>query len=473
MSKMKRKIKLTNNEKLLLIILGLIIVFWLFNKYIFTIQRSRISSLKEEETQYREEKIKVEGILDRENSIHEDYINLNNEKDNILLEYFPTLDQAQIIYLLNDIIDSSNLKILNLDFSEPQVEEINGQAIKAMDITLPYEGSYDELIDFLGKVRTSPRKFLITDLTMDNNYNQVILGQIGIKVYSLEGIIEEEGLVVSIDTIINTEKQNPFAPFDEYDNKEDAKGSMEDLEDNIDSQYTSDGFSQDLNSILEKTSIGQLLEGFENGKIYFIPSSLNVKGNISRATKSKEGKYSLRVEYNILAVENENRAYIDLKERDIILKYPPSSIGIWVHSYSYSPVTVGMRFEGQMGEKSDVELTRGISWLGWKYIQVSPPQDISLYPLRLDKLYMELSEGRDDFGVVLLDGLEGIYPDNENESSIAYNNFSFYIVKQGDTLESISKKYFDNLSKKKLIMTTNDLSGNKDLRPGKILVIPR
>ena len=73
---MKRKIKLTNNEKLLLIILGLIIVFWLFNKYIFTIQRSRISSLKEEETQYREEKIKVEGILDRENSIHEDYINL-------------------------------------------------------------------------------------------------------------------------------------------------------------------------------------------------------------------------------------------------------------------------------------------------------------------------------------------------------------------------------------------------------------
>ena len=82
-----------------------------------------------------------------------------------------------------------------------------------------------------------------------------------------------------------------------------------------------------------------------------------------------------------------------------------------------------MRFVGQMGEKSDVEFTKGISWLGWKYVQVSPPQDISQYPLKLDKLYLELSEGRDDYGVILLDGLEGTYPENEDGSSITYRNY--------------------------------------------------
>ncbi len=464
MSKMKKKIQLTKNEKYLIFFLCIVIILWLFNKFIFTTQRNRINSLKEEKIQYEEEIIKINNVIAREDTINEDYISLNNEKDKILLEYFPTLDQAQIIYLLNDIIDSSNLKILNLNFSEPQVEEIRGQAIKTMNITLPYQGNYDELIEFLSKVRTSPRKFLITDLTIDNSDNKDLLGQIGIKVYSLEGIMEEEGSIVAIDTIINTEKQNPFAPFEEYEEVED------DALESIDSQQISNGYVQDLNSIIEKTSNGQLLEGFENGKINFIPSSLYVKGNTSRASKSKEGKYSLRVEYNILAVEEENRAYVDLKERDIITKYPPSSIGLWVHSYSYSPVTIGMRFVGQMGEKIDVELTKGISWLGWKYIQVSPPQDISLYPLRLDKLYFELSEGREDFGVVLLDGLEGIYSSNENDSSILNNNFSFYIVKEGDTLESISNKHS---VKKKQLMITNDLSGNSDLRPDKILVIPR
>ena len=471
--KQKKEIQLTKNEKTLIILLALIIMFWLFNKFIFTTQRNRINGLKEKEIQYEEEKINIDGILAKESIINEDYVKLNREKDKLLLEYFPTLDQAQIIYLLNDIMDSSNLKILNLDFSEPQVEEIAGVPIKTMDVTLPYEGNYEELLDFLSKVRTSPRKFLITSLTMDNNDSHGILGQIGVKVYSLEGIFEEEGDVVSIDTIINTEKQNPFAPFDEYEEKEEGEKVIEGLEDNTDSQYASNGYSQDSGLIPKNVNNGQLLEGFEGEKTYFVPSSLNVKGSVSKAAKAKEGKYSLRVEYNILAVEEENRAYIDLREKNIILKYPPNSIGLWVHSYSYSPVTIGMRFVGQMGEKSDVEFTKGISWLGWKYVQVSPPQDISQYPLKLDKLYLELSEGRDDYGVILLDGLEGTYPENEDGSSITYNNFSFYIVKEGDTLESISKKYYGDFSKNNLIMATNYLLGNKDLRPGKILVIPR
>ena len=328
--KQKKEIQLTKNEKTLIILLALIIMFWLFNKFIFTTQRNRINGLKEKEIQYEEEKINIDGILAKESIINEDYVKLNREKDKLLLEYFPTLDQAQIIYLLNDIMDSSNLKILNLDFSEPQVEEIAGVPIKTMDVTLPYEGNYEELLDFLSKVRTSPRKFLITSLTMDNNDSHGILGQIGVKVYSLEGIFEEEGDVVSIDTIINTEKQNPFAPFDEYEEKEEGEKVIEGLEDNTDSQYTSNGYSQDSGLIPKNVNNGQLLEGFEGEKTYFVPSSLNVKGSVSKAAKAKEGKYSLRVEYNILAVEEENRAYIDLREKNIILKYPPNSIGLWV-----------------------------------------------------------------------------------------------------------------------------------------------
>jgi len=417
--------------------------------------------------QYEGEKIRIDAILAKENSIREDYMKLNKQKEKLLLGYFPKIDQAQIIYLLNDIIDSSNLKILNLDFSEPQIEDVAGISMKTMDITFPYKGKYDELIDFLSKLRTSPRKFLVTNLTMDNNdKNDSILGQIRIKVYSLEGMFDEEGDIVAIDTVINIEKQNPFVPFDEYIEKVED----ETLENNTD--YIN-GYSEDLNSVSEKMIKGQLIEGFEFGKTYFMPSSLNVKGNVSRVTKFKEGKYSLRFEYNILAVEEENRAYVDLKEKNIEIKYPPDSIGLWIYSYDYSPVTIGLRFIDQMGEVYDVEASKGVNWQGWRYIEAKPPADISVYPIKLDKIYLELSEGREDFGVILLDGLQCVYSQSAHDSDNTKVNYSFYIVKQGDNLESIAIKYYGKSSKKKLIMEQNYISGNKDLKPGKILVIPR
>ncbi len=450
-----------------MILLAVIIMFWLFNRFIFLPQRDKINSLEEKKIYYEEEKIRIDAILANESSIHEDYLNLNRQKDKLLLEYFPKIDQAQIIYLLNDIIDSSNLKILNLDFSEPQIEDILGIPMKTMDITLPYEGKYDELIDFLSKLRTSPRKLLVTNLIMDyNDKNDSILGQIRIKVHSLEGIFDDEGDVVAIDTVINIEKQNPFAPFEEYAEKVEDE-SLDNNTNNI------NGYSEDLNSVSEETIKGQLIEGFESGKTYFMPSSLNVKGNISRATKSKEGKYSLRFEYNILAVEEENRAYVDIKEKNIAIKYPPDSIGLWIYSYDYSPITIGLRFIDQMGEIYDAEASKGINWQGWRYIEAKPPADISVYPIKIDKLYLELSEGREDFGVILLDGLQCVYPQNETDSDNTKVNYSFYIVKQGDTLESIAIKHYGKSSKKKLIMDQNYISGNKDLKPGKILVVPR
>ena len=51
-----------------------------------------------------------------------------------------------------------------------------------------------------------------------------------------------------------------------------------------------------------------------------------VKGNAIPSTISKSGKFSLRLEYDILALEDENRAYIDLSSNNIILKFRQSPL---------------------------------------------------------------------------------------------------------------------------------------------------
>jgi len=470
---MKLKMKgmnLSKNEKYLLVLLGVVVLFWIFNRFIFTSQRNNLQELKDKKIEYEEKAVENSGILAREKGINEDFISLNREKDTLLLEYFPKLDQSQIIFLLNEMLDDSNLEISNLNFSEPQIEEIRGIPINTMDISIPYKGKYEDLLKLMNKIEKSPRKLLITSLIIDQDEENLI-GELRLKAYSSETIFEKDEDFVAIDTVLNTEKENPFKPFVEYEEVKD-EDIVDMNEEKGSSEFESSGSflpSGESQEKLNKT----LVESFDEGKIYFVPSHLNTKGNVYRSRKAKEGKYSLRFEYNILAVEEENRAYLDFREKNINFKYPPDDIGFWMYSYGYSPATLGIRFEGQMGEKIDVEVLKGINWIGWRYIKAKLPEDLNIYPLKLDKMYLELVNGREDFGVILLDGMECVYPQPEEEDGAEKGSYTFYIVKEGDTIESISMKYYGRTSKKKLIMNANDLSGNKDLRPGRILVIPK
>ncbi len=54
------------------------------------------------------------------------------------------------------------------------------------------------------------------------------------------------------------------------------------------------------------------LDDFETRNYSFIPSNENIKGSAEPSTIKKSGKYSLRFEYNMFAIGQENRAYVDL-----------------------------------------------------------------------------------------------------------------------------------------------------------------
>ena len=94
------------------------------------------------------------------------------------------------------------------------------------------------------------------------------------------------------------------------------------------------------------------------------------------------------------------------------------------------------------------------------------PIPISLY---IDKIYLEVAYNREDYGVLLLDKLEANYPKG-NQSK---EDFTFYIVEKGDSLDKISLKFYGTTKKKDIIMKYNEINDDKDIREGKILVIPR
>ena len=76
-------------------------------------------------------------------------------------KYFSNLDQPEIIYLLNEILDNEELDVLDINFNRPSEEQINDLMVKTMNITIPYRGSYGDYSNYKG-VDLSPKKILIS-----------------------------------------------------------------------------------------------------------------------------------------------------------------------------------------------------------------------------------------------------------------------------------------------------------------------
>ncbi|CCQ95981.1 putative Peptidoglycan-binding LysM [[Clostridium] ultunense Esp] len=465
MKKMMRP--LTKNEKILLLSLGIIIIFWATFRFVIEPQMTKLEELTNQKLEYEEEIAQMNSILKREKKIDEEWIKLQRAKDSILNRYFSTLDQPEIIYLLNELLDNEEINILDINFDTPSQEEIGDLSIRTMNITIPYRGSYKGFLETINGITSSPKKMVISNLTMDRDIGDNLAGNIGLKIYSLEGIADIDEEIDYINASIIEGKTNPFVAFEGFE-KEGNLGEEGPIDDIIDDNNRSHIPSTE-EEIMDNFH-REVLETFEDGGLYFIPSHKNIRGRLSKSSNFKHRNYSLRLEYDILAIEDENRAYIDLTDRNIIIKYPPANLGLWVHSYAYSPATIGLRFKGQAGEKIGLELSKGVNWIGWNYLETKPPEDLSLYPLQLDRIYLELSYNRDDYGVILFDKLEANYP---KDSIKTKEKFSFYIVEKGDTLNKISMKYYGTTKKKNVLIKYNEIESDKDIWEGKILVIPK
>lgn len=452
---MKKKINLSKKEKNLLIILLLVVLFWLFYRFVFAKQSIKIAELNQEITNYNDELFKIDNILAKDKAIADEWSKLNSDVENIQSKYFSTINQPEIINLLNDIVDSNSLKVPGMYFSGPDYAMLGDIETKYLGISIPFEGSYDELGAFFSHLTSSSKVFWVDQLAISKGDGEKLNGQISLKTYSYDEIIDGKSDSTYKAEVQRVIKENPFQPYESY-----IKESQKNINDNIDTD------------VYVETEKRTILEDFEGEELYFLPTSPDVTGKVTKFNDSKFGKYSLRTEYFISTENREERAYVTLDDKDIILKYPPSNIGIWTHSYGYSPITLGLRLQDQEGNKIDLELAKGINWTGWEYIEAMPPQDINLYPLKLDRIYLQLGPSRDDYGVLLFDNIETLYPLDVEKEEIQDKGYSFYLVQYGDTLESISEKVYGTKSKYKIIMDKNEINSNSDLDVGQVLVIP-
>lgn len=456
---------LTKSEKTLLVLLGIVVVFYLSSSFILTPQAEKVSSLNAEIVTLDNQIADMNNTIKKEDNIKKEWEMLHRERDEILKNYFPVLDQAQIIYLLNDLIVDDRVNISDLNFTNPSEEKLGEMAVQNMSISLPYSGSYDGTMNIIKSLGSSPRRIVVDNLTMDREGDSNLSGNITLKIYSLEGIAKTDPEVIHVETVDGDREGSLIASYDGYSDAITsgvAQGGA----------YAS-GKSGSGTGINDSDYVKVYkLDDFETRNYSFIPSNENIKGSAEPSTIKKSGKYSLRFEYNMFAIGQENRAYVDLGH-GIELKFPPDTISMWVDAFGYSPGTLGLRFRTQDGEDIDVVASQGISWLGWSEVEAQAPQDLDLYPLTLTHVYFEMPFNRDDIGVFLIDKLQAYYPVNEDSQGNNQPIYDFYVVRPGDTVTSISRLIYGTINYKNEILTNNSLTAGDVLPVGKVLVLVR
>ena len=130
----------------------------------------------------------------------------------------------------------------------------------------------------------------------------------------------------------------------------------------------------------------------------------------------------------------------------------------------------------QNGDVMHFSGSGGVSWLGWANVDLALPADKSLYPLNITHLYYEVPLNSDDFGVLVFDKLAVMYAQSAAASSEAdkeVSDYFFYKVEPGDTISSISRKFYGTTRYNSEIMANNSISAGDVLRPGKILVLKK
>ena len=239
----------TNNERILLTLLSIVIMLWLSFKFVIDPQLYNILSLESELKGYNILIEENSNILKNKRETFDTRNILFEEKKKIENDFFKTLNQPHIIYVLNELLLDSDIELDSISFSKPFIEPLKNQEIQKMDISIPFKGTFIALTEIVKKLEEEPKRIRINSIDMQKDEETEIIGTINLGVYSLSRIDEEKD---DTDSIKITD-DNLVGPFVAYEGYVAPDKTIQELEEVLDQQ--NNGSSE-----LIQETVGETLE---------------------------------------------------------------------------------------------------------------------------------------------------------------------------------------------------------------------
>lgn len=162
-----------------------------------------------------------------------------------------------------------------------------------------------------------------------------------------------------------------------------------------------------------------VLEDFEQGlDRYLVTSGANFVKSIASITTEEEfvrfGNQALKLEYDFTGTTGTSGAYLAVNgvENRVPIPGYPEKISMWVYGDGNGH-WLRLQIRDGNGAAVPVDLTEispGVDWVGWKYVEGEVPQGRPL-PLSIDQIvrYMETNNDKKDAGVIYVDQIRALY----------------------------------------------------------------
>jgi exopolysaccharide biosynthesis protein len=245
---------------------------------------------------------------------------------------------------------------------------------------------------------------------------------------------------------------------------------------------------------LKQPGVKKIIEDFSSDTMVLEVSSKAVTATYAQATNVyKSSLYSGKLTYDFTKDLKTNRAaYIDLPNGGYTLDSSTTKLGMWVYSSSKKPVWIGGMVYDRRGNVYYKYFSKGITWTGWKYLEVSL-DDVNC-PSKITKVYAVQSTKQKSSGSLYFDNLTMVYSgysevaatrsttstipkdtDNKDRSVSGSDSLSFSVFGQSEAyspdknktqttmLSSLANKINKYLQASVVVGTVDNLSPNVKL----------
>lgn len=365
--------KMTNREKVLLLVLFVSVFSFVFLRFFSSPLKDEIAALevlKETKTTELQEMNTLIASKNDYNVSTQKYI---TELETIANRYYIKSIQEDYIILLNDFNDTGNLDLNSFSFSNNSNVSAGKQNFV---VRFNYTGPYKEVYSYMNTINNHEKEIKIKNMNIRTGDKNMISGQMEVSFESipyLEEIASAESIFDERGNLVNKQL---FTPYNRYDS--------------LQKKYVSSG----ENSIDEVSQIELYLKNrvvdpitaFNTSPNFFVGTDPEVTGNITQSPNRLYGQNSLQLNYNF-GVRKVNTEANLVFEDNLIIKDPEEFVSVWVNPTEVTGHQIGLVLVDALGESYDLNLASNVDWKDWKVLEAKIPINVT-YPSKVQRIYV-------------------------------------------------------------------------------------
>ena len=380
--------KLNKREKRLFIILCILLFGFIYYRWIWIPQTTRLESVRIQELEVQEKWLRIQTLIQSEPDYDKKIQTLTNTLENHPIPFFTALTSEDVIRLYKEWTEEVGVQMDQMSFqvfSEEETEEKPAGHVLRSDFQ--FGGTYPKILQFLNIVNAYPKKIKMEGFHLQGpTHEDQMLVNGSLRFDSFPYIVEEKMLL---------DWENPFTMgrsslFPSWTNPPSTTDD-DDVFPALGAEDKDEEYDLENNkkSIEEKSKkpvdSSLLLYEFKDGSYFTVGKPKEVQGKIWINEKG------VLVQYDFLRDIGYRRLYLAFDGKKPTILEKAKSVSIIAQEVSTNNHHIGMIIKDSMGVEWDITFESNTHWSGAVELRASLPEEVT-YPVTIQRFYVETPE---------------------------------------------------------------------------------